>query len=135
MADFPGAQFLRRGRREEVCIVLSFDEAFRRIAFFNDPFDVVDGVEPDIGGHQGNQHVLTANLESCMPTRLPLQVRDAFDPVVGDQFEASGMQSGKHPDRHAGIDRRDMNRHVVHTEIRLAACDPHPLIDLLSPCT
>ena len=60
---------------------------------------------------------------------LAPQVGDALDAVVGDQFEAAGMQPAKHLDRHAAVDRRDMDRHIVQTEIHLAICDPHRMID------
>ncbi|MES0033466.1 hypothetical protein NKJ91_32455 [Mesorhizobium sp. M0040] len=92
MAYFPGAKFLRAGRLAEHCIVLSFDEAFSKIVLFDDPFDVVDRIEPDIGGHQRNQHVLR-RIKRKDPNPLSPQVRDAFDAVVGDQFEAPGVQS------------------------------------------
>ena len=71
-----------------------------------------------------------------MPTRLPLRSVMLSDAVVGDQLEASGVQPAKHLDGHAGVDRCEMDRHVVHAEIRLAACDPHRLDRrLVSPCT
>ncbi len=130
MADFPGAQFLHTGRLAEECIELSFDEGFRKLVFFGDPFDVVDGIEPDIGGHQSNQHVLR-RIEGQDANPLAPQIRDAVDAVVGDQFEASGVQPAKHLDWHASVDRCEMDRHIVHAEVRLAACDPHRLIDVL----
>ena len=59
MAYFPGAKLLRTGGWPRNASNFPSMKAFRiEIVFLDDPFDVVDGIEPDIGGHQRNQHVL-----------------------------------------------------------------------------
>src|SRR5437879_1098174 len=61
------------------------------------------------------------------------QISNAADALVCDKFKTPGMKSGKHLDRNTGVDRKEMHGRVVHTEVRLAFCDPHRVIDLRVP--
>ena len=62
-------------------------------SFSQDPLDIVDGIEPDIGGHEGQPHVSRV-VETINAHPLAPQIRDAADALVGDQFEASRVQPG-----------------------------------------
>ena len=94
----------------------------------HDPLNIVDGIEPDVGGHEGQPHVPRV-VESVHAHPLASQFRDAADALLGNQFEASGVQPAQHLDRHAGVDRLDVLRREVHREICLTACDPLRLVD------
>jgi hypothetical protein len=50
----PGAQILRLGRKAEEGIDLALDETLDRLdRRVGDPVEILDGVEPDLGGDQG----------------------------------------------------------------------------------
>jgi hypothetical protein len=72
-ADMASAEMLRLRRKAEERIDLSVREElnrWRRCA--RDPTDVVDGVEPDMSGHHGDEHMM-ARLQAGTPTFLPFK--------------------------------------------------------------
>ena len=72
---------------------------------------------------------MRVRIQGPNPHALALQIRNAADAVVGDQFEAPEVHTGQHLDRHAGLDGRDVHRRHVEIEIRLAAGEPLRIVD------
>ena len=92
VADFPVAQFLRLGRDGGEGIDFLVDEELDQVVA-HDPLDIVDGIEPDIGGHDDKQHV-RRRLEVVHAYFPALQILDALDALGREQFETSLMHTG-----------------------------------------
>jgi hypothetical protein len=118
MPDVARTQVLRVGRQGEEGVDLALDEKLLRgRERAGHALDVLDGIEPDIGGHAGDQrlwHQSGAHL-------LTLQISDAADAFVRKQRIASDMHSGEYRRRRTGLDRRNQGRRIDHREIKLAA--------------
>src|SRR5215475_220303 len=72
VADLPSTQFLWFGRQAEERIDLSVGEQRHRLDRpCRNPVDILDGVEPDIAGHAGQEHVL-ARAKPLHPYALAL---------------------------------------------------------------
>src|ERR1700747_611472 len=84
--------------------------------------NVLVWVEPDMGRHSGQEHVLVR--PQARHTDAPtLQIRNAADAVVPEQFEAADMHASQERDRLTGGDRYDERRRKVSAEIHRAARD------------
>jgi hypothetical protein len=99
VADMPRAQILRLGRKAQKGIDLSFHELLDRLdGTVGDPAYVLDGVEPDMRGHQGHQHV-RGRPPVLHPDAPALEIRDVADVFLREQFEAADMRAGQDHDR------------------------------------
>ena len=96
VAGTPGAQLLRLGREPEEGIDLSLGEELERSERrVGDPTDVPGGIEPDLGGHQGQQRS-GSRLEA---DTLAFQIGDIVDAFPSEQFEATDMHAAEHDNR------------------------------------
>jgi hypothetical protein len=117
MADLAGAQFLRLGRKAEEGVDLSFGEQLPRGDFrARHPVDVLHRVEPDMGGHGGQEHV-RGRRKALHAHRPALQIGDAANALVTEELEAPGMHASNDGDRLSGIDRDDQGRGEVQAEV------------------
>ena len=100
-----GALFLRLRRQAEEGIDFAFVEELRRADIRTlDPLDILGGIETDIGNHEAQQHI--RDRRQGKYTHPPaLQIGNAADAVVGDQFKTAGVKAGQHLDRQTGFDR------------------------------
>ena len=112
-ADLARAQFLRLGRKAKERIDFSFGKKFRggRIHY---PIDVLERIEPDIGSHRREERMLLGT-QALYAYLLALQVANAVDLFIGEQFEAADMHAGQHRDGFTGINcgydrRREVQR-------------------------
>ena len=81
-ADRPGAQFLRFRRKAEEGVDFALDkQIFRLRDGIGDPANVLLGVEPDLGGHQGQQQVGPVS-EPRHPDGLSLKTGNAVHAFV-----------------------------------------------------
>src|SRR5262249_14831652 len=115
VADLAGAEFLRFGWKTQECIDLSLDEKlFRLDRWSGNPVYVLDGVEPDIGGHAGEEQVRT-RAQDLHAHASALQIRDAANALASEQLEAADMDAGQHFDRFARVHRDDERRGEIQT--------------------
>ena len=98
-SDLPGAQLLRVRRDADERVDLPVDEKllFRGA---DDPLYIFARVEPDLRGHQSNVDVRGVS-KARDPDSLPLEVADAADAFVRQQFDAADMYAGQHRNRDA----------------------------------
>src|ERR1700738_4441541 len=119
MAGIASSQLLRLRRKPQEVIDLPFREQIQRVdrrVGAGHPANVLGGVEPDMSSHQGQQIGWT-RLEA---DAFALQLANASDAFLGQQFVTAAMRAGEHDDRRAGVDRLDMIERETATEIELA---------------
>ena len=87
-----------------------------------DPVDVLDGIEPDMSGHQDDQDVgeRPGRLDA---DPLALQIGDAANAFAGEQFDAADHHAADHHDCSAGGDVHRELRCIGHAEIDFAPRD------------
>jgi hypothetical protein len=122
-ADLPGAQLLRLGWKAEEGIDLAVDKTLDRLdRRVGDPVEILDWVEPDLGGQKGQQRV-RVRPQGLYPDAFSLQVGDAANAFVSEQFEAADHHTGQQRNRLADIDPSNKIRRIIRVEIDLAAGD------------
>ena len=90
MPDVARAQVLRVGRQGEERVDLALDEKLLRgRERAGHPLDVLGGIEPDIGGHAGDQRLRHQSATHL----LALQISNAADAFVRKQRIASDVHS------------------------------------------
>jgi hypothetical protein len=115
------AEILRLRRKAQDGVDLPVREKLDRCGrSAGDPADVVDRVEPDMSRHDGHVLVLAPS-QGWHADALALQVADAADRVVSEQFKTADMHPSQQRDRVAGIDCGHPPKHSVHQEIGFAA--------------
>ncbi len=93
------AEILRLRRKAEERVDLAVREELDRWGrLARDPTDVVDRVEPDMSGHDGDEHMM-GRLQARHANFFALQIRDAADAFVPEQFIATDMHAGQDDDR------------------------------------
>ena len=103
MPDMSGAQFLRLRRKAQESIDVAVDEKLDRFdRRVGDPMDVSERFEANLGGNKGQQHV-RGRPEGLHPDALAIQVGDAADAVVSEQFEIADMYTGQQRNRIARL--------------------------------
>ena len=77
-----------------------------------DPADILGGVQPDMRGHQGHQHVRGRSpvLHADAPA---FEVRDVADAVLCEQFETTDMHARQYLDWLVAVDCREEQRRVI----------------------
>jgi hypothetical protein len=68
--------------------------------------DILGGVEPHLGSHQGQQR-MRVRRQGLYTDTFSLQVGDAADALASKQFEAADHDAGHQRDRLASINRPD----------------------------
>src|SRR5215469_8831003 len=120
LTDLPGAQLLGLGRRGEECVDPAVREQLHWVDLgVEDPPDVIDGVEPDMGGRCGQKHVRAT--PQCIGADAPaFEVGDAVDTFPCEQLKAADVNTSEQDNRVPRIDCGDPIRGMSHTEIDLA---------------
>src|SRR5947209_307977 len=91
--DFSGAQLLWLRRRAQERVDLSVDKELHwSNGRTQDPFDIPDGVEAHVGCH-GTQKCVGGSSPSLHAYLLALQVSNAVNVHLGEQFKTSDMHS------------------------------------------
>ena len=119
----PGAQLLGLRRKAEEGIDLALGVELDRLRVLaRDPVDVLGRVQPDIGRHAGQKHVL-ARAESLDADALALEVGDRPDALIAEQLEAARVDARQHRQALARVHRDHQRRDEVGAEVDLAARD------------
>jgi len=120
VADLPGAQILRLGRKAEECVDPAVREQLHRLDLRagDDLPDICGGVEPDMGGYGGQEHVW-ARAQALHADVFAFEVGDAADAFPREQFEAADVNAGQQDDRFTGVDCGDEIRGITQAEIHL----------------
>ena len=85
-----------------------------------DPAKVLLGIEPDLGGHQGQQEI-RARPEPRDANSLSFQTGNAVNVFMAEQYEAADMHAGQQRARLSLIEGDDEVRGIVHHQIHLTA--------------
>jgi hypothetical protein len=103
------------GRRRP-CLYEQFERVHPAVGAGH-PTNVPGGIEPDLGGHQGQQ----ASWGRPKPDNLAFQIGDVANTLPREQFEAADMDASQHDDRGARLDQRNTSKRREIVEIELAA--------------
>jgi hypothetical protein len=123
VADVTCAQFLRLRLEGPEGIDLALHEKVDRLdRRVENPVDVLRRIEPNMGGDHAQEQVITGPYGFHADT-FALQVADAADAFVREQFVAADHHPTEHRDRLTGIDRVDDPHRCVHGEVDLATRD------------
>ena len=107
-------RFLRLGRQAQKGVDLSVDEELHRLdRWLDDPMDIFARIDADMRGDQASGTYAGASPRRRLPIALALQIGDAADLLIREQFEAADMHAGQDRDRHTRIDRVDAQRRKV----------------------
>src|SRR6516164_6617261 len=107
LTNMPSAQILWFGWESQKRVDLALHEQLDWLdRGVGHPLDVLGRVEPDMRGHHGHEQV-PGRSESLHAHALALEVGNAADAVLAEQFEAADMNASQHRDRFAGVERRD----------------------------
>jgi hypothetical protein len=82
--------------------------------------EVLGGIEPDQGGHDGQQRLIPDRNLMVRAHGPALQGDETGDLLFPEDLEAPEMQTAQHRDRRAGIHRPDKIWRKVPSEIHLA---------------
>src|SRR5215470_11070544 len=85
----------------------------------NDPFDVLQGMEPHVGSH-GRDEGMTVVPEVSYCNLLPLEVPDGTHPIRPEQLVAARMQSAEHDKRFPSLEVEDESRGGIGTKVSLS---------------
>ena len=123
MPDLRRAQFLRLRRKAEKCVdVAARKELLGLDIGVGDPVDVARRVKPDISGDAGEEE-MRARCQRLDPNASALELDDAVDALLDEQFEAAGMDTAQHGQSLALIDRHDQRGDEIQAEIDFATGD------------
>src|SRR5215813_14765440 len=85
----------------------------------DDPLDVLQGMEPHVGGH-GRDEGVTVVPEKGHRDLLALEVPDGTHPIRPEQLVAARMQSAEHDKRFPSLEVEDESWGGIGTEISLS---------------
>ena len=110
------------GMLKKASILPSANSSTGGRAGITNPDDVLERVESDMGRHDDGE-VLFASTRTKHPDPFALQISDAADAFVPEEFNTSGMDSAQHGDQISRVDRGDVARGKTHVEIDAAECE------------
>src|SRR5215831_2086164 len=88
----------------------------------DDPLDVLQGMEPHVGGH-GRDEGVTVVPEKGHRDLLALEVPDGTHPIRPEQLVAARMQSAEHDKRFPSLEVEDESRGGIGTNVSLSGAE------------